>query len=38
MNIKGYVPKSLLNMAIGSFKTKEIKELYEQVKPYQDKL
>ena len=38
MDLKGYVPKSLLNMGIGSGKTKEIKELYEKVKPYQDAL
>lgn len=29
MDLKGYVPKSLLNMAIGAHKTNEIKTLYE---------
>lgn len=38
MDLKGYVPKSLLNMGIGAGKTNEIKELYEKVKPYQDAL
>jgi len=38
MDLKGYVPKSLLNMGMGAAKTKEINELYEKVKPYQDAL
>jgi hypothetical protein len=38
MDLKGYVPKSLLNMGIGSIKTNEIKDLYEKAKPNQEKL
>jgi len=38
VDLKGYIPKSLLNMGIGAGKTNEIKEMYEKVKPYQDAL
>jgi len=38
MDLKGYVPKSLLNMGIGSLATNEIKDLYEKSKSNQEKL